>query len=70
MKVGSIVMFINSKLLLHYPDYYPPIKTIGTVLAVYKSDNTVYVQWPSGSTSSDDRWWCDFDDVIEISSNA
>lgn len=70
MKVGSVVMFTNSKLLglnILSRDWYPPVKTIGTVLKV-GSSNDIFVQWPSGSTSDDDHWWCSMNDVIELSS--
>lgn len=67
MKVGSIVMFTNSSLhVLNAGEFYPPVKTMGTVLKVDDICEDVFVQWPAGSTSKDDCWWCGMEDVLEL----
>ena len=71
MKIGSVVMFTDGAITvkrrnhtLHsaYPEFYPPAKTIGTVVEFgeneYNCRDLVKVQWPSGTTSGNDRWWC------------
>ena len=79
MKIGSVVMFTDGALTvrrrnytLHsaYHEYYPPTKTIGTVVAFGESGFTdselVRVQWPSGATSGDDSWWCYSEYLLEL----
>ena len=55
MKVGDKVRFVSAEVHDHAPWCYPPVGTIGTVLSS-NGDGVVYVQWPKGSTSDDDRW--------------
>ena len=63
MKIGSIVMFTDMPIsirpgvhTLHsgYPEFFPPAKTIGTVVDVqYICGCKAYViQWPMGSISA------------------
>ena len=81
MKIGSIVMFTDGAVnvrrrnrTLHsaYPEFYPPVKTIGTVIKIDESGYThadgdmVRVQWPSGTTSGDDSWWCYSSFLLEL----
>ena len=82
MKIGSVVMFTDGAVnvrhrnhtfhTLHsaYHEYYPPAKTIGTVVTFGESGFTdsdlVRVQWPSGTTSGDDSWWCYSDFLLEL----
>lgn len=82
MKIGSVVMFTdgianvvskrrrNRMLSEAYPDFYPPVKTIGTVIDIDRSINSdgspLYIQWPVGSTSGNDRWWCGAGNVLEL----
>lgn len=79
MKIGSVVMFTDGVITarrrnctLHsvYHEYYPPAKTIGTVAAFGESGFTraelVRVQWPSGTTSGDDSWWCYSEYLLEL----
>ena len=71
MKIGSVVMFTdgavtvrhgNHTLRSAYPEFCPPAKTIGTVVEIgesgYNYTDLVKVQWPSGTTSENDIWWC------------
>lgn len=79
MKIGSVVMFTDwcgnvrrKKRLLHsaYPEFYPPAKTIGTVVEIGEDvgnySDLVKVQWPSGTTSGNDSWWCYSDFLLEL----
>lgn len=43
--------------------YYPPIGTLGTVIAVYEDD--IIVKWDSG-TEGDGAWYCEIADVEEV----
>lgn len=56
---GDKVMLDTSKIIdrtNYRRDFYPEDGTIGTV--VLARDGSPIVQWPKGSTSSDDRWGC------------
>ena len=79
MKIGSVVMFTDGAVTvrrrnrtLHsaYPEFYPPAKTIGTVVEIgesgYKYADLVGVQWPSGTTSGNDIWWCYSYQLLEL----
>lgn len=56
-KPGDKVRFIDAKAHEDYPDFYPPVGTIGTVLRMF-GNGVLDVQWPTGSTTGDDRWNC------------
>ena len=69
MKIGSVVMFTDGAITvrrrnhtLHsaYPEFYPPAKTIGTVVEFRKNGynyrDLVKVQWPSSATSRNYIW--------------
>ena len=80
MKIGSVVMFtdgaVTVRLRKHttlssaYPEFYPPAKTIGTVVEIeesrYNYTDMVRIQWPSGTTSENDSWWCYSDYLLEL----
>ena len=79
MKIGSVVMFTDgavtvrrgtSTLRSAYPEFYPPSKTIGTVVEIgesgYIDEDLVRVQWPSGTTSGNDSWWCYSSFLLEL----
>ena len=79
MKIGSVVMFTDGatsvrrgKHTLHsaYPEFYPPAKTIGTVVEIgesgFMNEELVRVQWPTGITSGNDRWWCYSEYLLEL----
>lgn len=53
---GKKVRFTDESLHKQYPRWYPVCGTIGTIMPPLKS--SISVQWPHGSTSSDDRWSC------------
>lgn len=56
-KPGDKVRFIDTKAHEDCPAFYPPIGTIGTVSRILKNGD-LDVQWPTGSTTVDDRWYC------------
>ena len=75
MKIGSVVMFTDgttsvrhgtSTLRSAYPEFFPPVKTIGTVTAFLSRSELVRVQWPSGATSENDSWWCHSEFLLEL----
>lgn len=57
---GDLVEFIDLERHATRPQYFPPLQTVGTVtdVAATLSDGSqiLLVQWPSGSTSFDDKW--------------
>ena len=79
MKIGSVVMFTDgavtvrcgtSTLRSTYPEFYPPVKTIGTVVEIgvrgYNHRDLVKIQWPSGTSSGNDSWWCHSIYLLEL----
>ena len=44
------------------PEFYPEIGTIGTIVKE-SGDTDWYIQWPKGSTSRKDCWYCDENDI-------
>ena len=59
--VGDKVRYIG-KDHKEMPEFYPKIGVVGTV--VKKSGDTDwYIQWPKGSTSREDCWYCDENDI-------
>ncbi len=67
MKTGDKVRFINNERHITEPEYYPKGGSVGTVLDIDEDDkDNLYVEWPEGSTSSDDCWWCGEEDVEPV----
>lgn len=60
-KVGDKVRYIgkNHKKM---PEFYPEIGTVGAIVKE-SGDTDWYIQWPKGSTSKEDCWYCDKNDV-------
>lgn len=58
LKKDDIVMatVYTSEMHDKYLQFYPPIGTVGKVLDKCSQDS-VYVQWSKGSTSSSDKWY-------------
>lgn len=56
-KKGDKVMFCDAQAHKQIPSCYPKVGTIGVVKCAAESDDEVMVQWPEGSTSSDDLWF-------------
>ena len=59
--VGDKVIYIG-KDHREMPEFYPKIGTIGTVVEE-GGDTDWYIQWPKGSTSEEDCWYCDKNDI-------
>ena len=58
IKVGSKVRYLGCNGKRQDKVCSPPVGTIGVVSHVDYDDNDVLVQWPAGTTSEDDQWWC------------
>lgn len=65
--VGRYVKFIGGISHDEEPEYYPLVGTFGIVLK--EDGGEIRVQWPHGTTSDDDIWWC-FKADVEIMSEA
>lgn len=63
IKVGSKVKMINGKGHRSKPWSFPDVGTVGTVMEV--GSHIHLVQWPKGSTSRMDEWYCD-DAFLEV----
>lgn len=59
--VGDKVRYIG-KDHREMPKFYPEIGTIGTVVNE-NGDTDCYIQWPKGSTSKEDCWYCSNNDI-------
>ena len=59
--VGDKVKYIG-KDHREMPEFYPEIGTIGTVVKE-GGDTDWYIQWTKGSTSREDCWYCDENDI-------
>ena len=81
MKTGSIVMFTDMPInikpgapTLHsaYPEFFPPAKTIGTVVDVQhiRGCKVFVVKWPSGSISAGPYSICAPQSLLDLTSNS
>lgn len=61
--VGKYVKFIDDVSHKVSPNYYPAAGVLGVVLEAEGGE--ICVQWPHGTTSGDDNWWC-FKTDVEI----
>ena len=59
VKAGSKVRIINDKIHNEYPRWFPVVGTVGAIINA--SNTSPYIQWPSGTTSENDRWFCSLD---------
>lgn len=59
VKVGSKVRMIDDKVHNEYPRWFPVVGTVGAIINV--GDTSLYIQWPLGTTSENDRWFCSLD---------
>lgn len=66
LKPGDKVRFIDGESHEKAPEYYPKVGTVGEVVIVDKKDGAELVQWPIGSTSDNDRWWCSCERVEKV----
>ena len=81
MKIGSIVMFTDMPIsirpgahTLHsgYPEFFPPAKTIGTVVDVQyiRGCKVFVVKWPSGSILAGSYSICAPQSLLDLTSNS
>lgn len=61
-KAGDHVVYVGHYGMRRNNDFFPPVGSVGIVIRKSGCDE-VFVQWPTGSTSSDDRWYCMFSDI-------
>lgn len=61
--VSKYAKFIDDVSHKTAPHYFPVVGTFGIVLEV--EGDEICVQWPHGTTSGDDIWWC-FKTDVEI----
>ena len=59
VKIGSKVRMINGKLHNESPRWFPVVGTVGVVRNL--CDINCDVQWPKGTTSWQDKWWCNYE---------
>lgn len=59
--VGDKVKYIGPEHDIN-PQWFPIVGTIGTV-AKDVDEIDCYIQWPKGSTSKEDRWYCNKNDI-------
>lgn len=58
-KTGDKVVFINAEKHEKWPQFYPKVGTVGTVVDEEIIMGNVFVKWTEGSTSERDTWYCD-----------
>ena len=63
VKVGSKVRMIDEEGHRNNPQWFPNVGTVGTVTEV--GFHIHLVQWPEGTTSETDKWYCD-DPRLEV----
>ena len=59
VKVGSKVRMINKEVHKNYPQWFPAVGTVGIVRKLDYIN--CEVQWPYGTTSWQDKWWCNYE---------
>ena len=63
---GRKVKFLSDEAHMDMPEFYPAVGTVGTVVEFYddyEQKKDWMVQWPKGSTSGNDCWFCDEENV-------
>lgn len=66
--VGDKVRYIGKE-HKELPEFYPEFGTIGIIINSSENSFDVYVQWEKGSTSKEDCWYCDKNDIELIIEN-
>ena len=61
-KAGDKVVFISENKHKEFPNFYPEVGTVGTVVDVHGF--VALVKWEEGSTSKGDCLWCHCDEII------
>lgn len=57
IKIGSKVRMTDEESHRNNPQWFPDVGTVGIVMEV--GFHTHFIQWPEGSTSGSDIWYCD-----------
>ena len=57
-KIGDKVRFVDEEGHKKYQYCYPPVGTVGEITRIDRG-KFLRVQWPHGSTSFDDSWYCE-----------
>ena len=60
VKVGSKVRMIDDEAHENHPQWFPVVGTVG-IVEKRSYNNNCKVQWPKGTTSIDDKWFCDYE---------
>lgn len=63
VKIGSKVRMTDREGHRNNPQWFPDVGTVGIVMEV--GFHTHLIQWPEGSTSERNRWYCD-DTRLEV----
>lgn len=63
VKVGNKVRMIDGEIHNEKPQWFPAVGTVGIVRNLYYIN--CEVQWPKGTTSWRDKWWCSYD-LLEV----
>lgn len=66
-KIGNYVKFINNEMHSQYPEYFPCYNTIGQIVDIDKNESLYLVLWPKKSTSGNDKWYCNKEDIVAVS---
>ena len=61
IKVGSKVRMINDKAHNENLRWFPVVGTVGVVTGELDDYNDYEIQWPKGTTSWQDKWWCNYE---------
>ena len=57
--IGRRVVFKSNLWRQRLPQFYPVVGTVGTVLLRSQViRDGYYIQWPKGTTSGNDKWFC------------
>lgn len=65
-KIGQKVRYTNYFIHSIFPECYPPVGTEGIITELFSATKIAIVQWASGSTSNDDKWASDINDLSLI----
>lgn len=63
-KVGDTVVYTNHGKHDAYPQFCPAVGTVGKIEYYTDGSSDCVVRWERGSTSDDDRWWVDLEDLM------
>ena len=59
VEVSNKVRMIDGEAHRNNPWCFPDVGVMGAVTKL--SDNNCEVQWPKGTTTESDRWWCNYE---------